>query len=210
MSYEIPEEKPMEARKPDMAYGRRYTAADYLQWTMDYRVELIDGRIFKMSPAPQDPHQKISGELTALFHTFFKGKECEVRDAPYDVYLPRPNQHWKQAENVVQPDFCVICDRQKIKRRGCVGAPDFLVEILSPSTAVKDLTFKKQLYETHGVKEYWVISIPDRTLFIYLLNGGIFNEKTIVNPTMVSPQNFPDLKVDFQAIFDDLMEYDDD
>ncbi len=208
MSYEQTEEdiSKMTAREPDMAYGRRYTAADYLEWTMEYMVELIGGRVFDMSAAPLDPHQKVSGDLQRELSTYFKKKKCAVRDAPYNVYFPESGQHWKEAENVVQPDICVICDRSKIIRRGCIGAPDFIVEILSPSTASKDLTHKKNLYEKHGVKEYWVVSIEERTLIRYVLDYEKYREEIIKNQQFVSPELFPDLELDFVEIFSDLIE----
>ncbi len=176
---------------------------------MDYMVELIGGRVFRMSPSPVDDHQKVVIDLTLAIGNYFHKKKCYVRIAPSDVYFPKKGQHWKEAEDVVQPDLYVVCDKSKKIRRGCVGAPDFLVEILSPATASKDLTHKKNLYEKHGVQEYWVVSIDERSVVRFVLENGKYQEELIENPSKIAPTLFPDLVIDFEEVFDDLMEYDD-
>ena len=140
-----------------------YTYKDYLSWRLKQRVELILGKIFKMSPAPSPAHQEIVSALNAAFYEQFRGYKCKVYPAPFDVRLDSDN-------TVVQPDICVVCDLSKIDERGCNGAPDLAVEIISPSTARKDLHEKFDLYERSGVKEYWIIHPFERTLSIFSLN----------------------------------------
>ena len=130
--------------EPDLS--GRYSAADYLQWKMEELVELIRGKIFKMSPAPSVNHQRISRNLGSVFHPCFQNHRCEYFPAPFDVYLVKEGQHYKETQNIVQPDLCVVCDPEKLMDIGCIGAPDLVVEILSPSTAKKDQVDKKALY----------------------------------------------------------------
>ena len=130
--------------------SRTYTYADYLTWEFPQRVELILGKIFVMSPAPNSNHQDISAWLGYQMMGYFKSHRCRIFMAPFDVVLPsRPDI----AESVVQPDICVICDELKIQEKRCYGPPDLVVEILSPSTRRKDLNQKRMLYESHGVRE---------------------------------------------------------
>lgn len=150
------EKKPNQVQEPDLS--GTYTAAEYLQWKLDEMVELIRGKVFKMTPAPSSNHQRIAVELIRIFANHFHNKKCEVFEAPFDVYLVAVGQDYKTAENIVEPDLCVICEPGKIRKFGCVGAPDFVIEILSPSTSKKDLKDKFELYEEFGVREYcWYI-----------------------------------------------------
>ncbi len=155
----------------DLDLNAAYTYADYLTWTFNERVELIKGKIFNMSPAPNLNHQKVSRELSFAFLNFMKGHSCQVFIAPFDVRLTkRDKASDKQITTVVQPDICVICDESKLDMKGCLGAPDLIVEILSPHTTKRDLTVKYKLYEENEVKEYWVASPDAKTLIIYTLN----------------------------------------
>jgi Uma2 family endonuclease len=131
---------------------KKYTYTDYLNWPDDERWELINGAAYAMSPAPKTAHQRISREISKAVFNFLDGKPCEAFSAPFDVKL--------DDDTVVQPDLSVICGEDKIDERGCTGAPDLVVEILSDSTAYKDLTEKRFLYQKHGVREYWIIN-PD-------------------------------------------------
>ena len=117
----------------DLDLTKRYTYNDYLTWQFDEMVELIRGRVFRMSPAPLSAHQLISMEISGQIYDYLKGKKCKVVTAPFDVRLPLPPDRQTDAkiDTVVQPDICVICDLSKIDRRGCLGAPDWVIEILS-------------------------------------------------------------------------------
>lgn len=189
----------------DLDLNRRYTYADYLQWTFDETVELIKGKIFRMSPAPGRSHQKISMNLSRLVSNYLLEKKCDVFAAPFDVRIPLPPEKRKeeQVDTVVQPDICVICDAQKLDDRGCLGAPDWIIEILSRSTSSKDLHEKFDLYEFAGVKEYWVIHPHEGTLLIYRLENGKYVgfQRPFTKGQVVDSIVFPDLKLDVDDIF---------
>ena len=152
--------------------SKRYTYADYLTWQFDEMVELIRGRVFRMSPAPNTSHQSISGELYFQIRQFLNPNTCRVFHAPFDVRLalPKKRQTANKIDTVVQPDLCIICDPSKIDERGCNGAPDWIIEILSASTATKDLTEKFDLYQHAGVKEYWIVHPNEQTIIPYQLD----------------------------------------
>ncbi len=153
--------------------NKRYTYADYLTWQFDERVELIRGKVFRMSPAPSMSHQWVSGELFFQIKTYLKATSCQVFTTPFDVRLPLPPQHQlpEKTDTIVQPDISVICDLSKLDDRGCHGAPDWIIEILSKSTAPKDLTEKFDLYQHAGVREYWIIHPHEQTVLAYVLNA---------------------------------------
>ena len=154
-----------------------YTYADYLEWKFEERVELIKGRIFKMSPAPNPKHQQVSIGLSAELYNFLKGKDCQVYAAPFDVRLPVKNKKRdNEITTVVQPDICIVCDESKIDKHGCIGAPDLVIEILSPGNTKKELKIKFELYEEAGIKEYWIVYPVEESIAVFLLNE---NEKFI-------------------------------
>jgi len=151
---------------------KRYTYADYLTWFDDIRRELIDGFI-KLFPAPRRIHAKVSYNISLHLGVFLlKNKgNCEVYSAPFDVRFPKNGEKENnKIFTVVQPDICVVCDLSKLDERGCLGAPDMIVEILSPSTGKRDLHDKFLLYETHGVKEYWIVYPEAKAIHVFLLN----------------------------------------
>lgn len=156
----------------DLDLNKRYTYADYLTWQFDEMVELIRGKVFRMSPAPGRLHQEISGNLYGAIWTHLRGKDCKVFSAPFDVRLELPpkQQNASKINTIVQPDISVICDASKLDAQGCNGAPDWIIEILSPATAKKDLNDKYSLYEHAGVKEYWIVHPTDGTIIPYLLD----------------------------------------
>jgi len=164
----------------DLDLTKTYTYADYLKWTFDERLELIKGRIFKMSPAPGSVHQRLSFRLTLWMGTYLKGKSCELFAAPFDVRLSRVSQEDGKVITVVQPDICVICDRSKIDDKGCLGAPDIVVEILSPGNNKKELQNKYEVYEESGVLEYWIIHPLEKTFFKYMLTDGQFQSSRML------------------------------
>lgn len=157
-----------DVNEPDVEYGH-YTYADYLKWTFEEQVELIKGKIFKMSPAPKRIHQKVSGGIFNKIYNCLKGQKCEVYSAPFDVRLPVKSKKNEDITTVVQPDICVICDPSKLDEAGCIGAPDIVIEILSKGNNKKELQNKYEVYEESGVKEYWVVSPDEQTLLIYTL-----------------------------------------
>jgi Uma2 family endonuclease len=146
----------------------KFSYADYLKWPVGERFELIEGVPYDMSPAPGVQHQSISFELSGLIYNFLKNKSCRAFTAPFDVrFIESANSKDKEIFTVVQPDITIICDEKKIDAKGCIGSPDVIIEILSPSTAYKDETEKLKLYEKHGVKEYWIVNPDARYLLIY-------------------------------------------
>ena len=156
-----------------MKQQEKYTYADYLTWE-EGRWEIIAGEIFDMTPAPSRIHQKILGELFFRLQSYVKDQDgrCEVYPAPFDVrFVNAEHEAGDDIDTVVQPDIVVVCDPEKLDDRGCLGAPDLVVEVLSPSTAKRDLKVKRQLYEQHGVKEYWLVHPVDQTVMVYILNN---------------------------------------
>ncbi len=129
--------------------NERYTYRDYCTWPDGERWEIIDGIAYDMSPAPSWEHQSICGRLTAFFFTALKGKKCIPMVSPCDVVL--------SDYDVVQPDLFVVCDESKITPKNLQGAPDLVIEILSPSTSHKDQQQKLDLYEKYRVKEYCIV-----------------------------------------------------
>lgn len=154
----------------DLDLNKSYTYADYLTWKFQERVELIKGKIFKMSPAPRVRHQEVSAFVMNRIYNFLFGKNCKVFSAPFDVRLTKRNKKNELVKTVVQPDICVICDPDKLDEFGCIGAPDIVVEILSPGNNSKELKNKYEVYEENGVKEYWIIHPEEKTFLAYILN----------------------------------------
>ena len=153
----------------DVIYGK-YSYADYFSWKIKERIELIKGKIFQMSPGPSMMHQNTSMHLSRIFYNFLDNKKCKVFSAPFDVRFPDNSIEDKDIGNVVQPDISVVCDLSKLDSRGCLGTPGLIVEILSRSSSKRDLKYKFELYENHGVKEYWVVHPEEHTLLIYTLD----------------------------------------
>ncbi|GAB2991660.1 Uma2 family endonuclease [Cyclobacterium sediminis] len=166
-------------KEPFSAYGS-YSYADYLSWQLDEMVELIRGSVFKQAAAPRLIHQRISGKIFHQIYTFLQGKNCEVFTAPFDVRLPVSSKDLDKIDTVVQPDLCVVCDPEKLDELGCVGAPDLIIEILSPGNNKKELQLKYEVYEASGVKEYWVIHPDERTLLIYTLERGTYQPSRLL------------------------------
>ncbi|TXL20334.1 hypothetical protein BMR06_05590 [Methylococcaceae bacterium HT5] len=160
----------------DSAY---HTYADYLQWT-ENNYELIDGEAYFIAPAPSLEHQDVAGEIFRQITNALVGKKCRVFMAPVDVRLPKTNEPDEQTDTIVQPDVLVVCDTNKLDRRGVRGAPDWVLEVLSPATASHDQIKKRDLYKRHGVREYWLIHPVDRVLTIYLLKDKEFTKPEIV------------------------------
>lgn len=166
--FNIDEESYNRVEEPDSSFT--YTYADYLQWKFEERLELFRGKIFKLS-APNTRHQDISRNILVPIALFLKKKPCKVFAAPFDVRLPVKNRKKdNEVTTVVQPDICVICDETKLDSRGCCGAPDLVVEILSPGNSKKEIRMKHELYEEAGVKEYWIVNPEEENIVVFVLN----------------------------------------
>lgn len=185
-------------------FSRQYTFADYFRWKFEERVELIRGFIHKMSPAPGPTHQSVSGFLTGTFFNFFKGKPCTFFAAPFDVRLPDSEKLTADEliYTVVQPDLCVICDLAKIDKRGCMGAPDLVVEVLSPGNTQKEMGLKFKLYEENGIKEYWFVHPSKKTITVYALQNGKYTGNHFSEKEEVCSVLFPELKFRTGEAFD--------
>jgi len=199
------EEEPQKAEEPITEYGRLdqggiYTYWDYLKWEFTERVELIKGKIFKMG-APNVGHQRISGNVFVALHAQFHGKSCEVFAAPFDVRLPVPKAG--KDTTVVQPDLCIICDPQKLQNaRSCDGAPDLVMEILSPGNTTHETRTKFKLYRDSGVREYWIIEPSKRAVSVYALQSGEYvGLQPSADGTVVQSRLFPDLRMGLSEIF---------
>jgi Uma2 family endonuclease len=153
---------------------QHHTYGDYLTWPGDVRYELIDGEAFCMAPAPTRSHQRLAGEIFRQLADALEGGPCEVNMAPFDVRLPDGDEADEAIATVVQPDLLVVCDPAKLDERGCRGAPDWIVEVLSPGSAGHDQIRKLALYERHGVREYWLAHPVDRVVTVYRLEDGAF------------------------------------
>jgi Uma2 family endonuclease len=152
--------------------NKRYTYADYLTWMDDVRRELHDGFIKLMTPAPSRSHQKISAKFMKIWGVYLEKKKCEVYAAPTDVRFPKNTKAKsdKLIYTVLQPDIFVICDLSKMDERGCLGAPDFIIEIVSPKNSRRDLKDKFDIYQDHGVREYWIVNPSDENVTVFILD----------------------------------------
>lgn len=168
-----------------------YTYKDYALWPDEERWELIEGVPYNMSAAPSRFHQEISGALFNSIYNYLKDKSCKVYHAPFDVRLPKGQESEEAILTVVQPDIAVICDQSKLDEKGCKGAPDLVIEIVSPSTVSKDMKEKLAVYERHGVKEYWIIHPIDKLAIVYRLQ----EDRQYVKPEIYSEDNALESKV---------------
>jgi Uma2 family endonuclease len=161
-------------------FNKKYNYSDYLLWQFKERVELLKGRLFPMA-APNVVHQHISRKMLVKLDAFLDDSHCALFHAPFDVRLPLPNHRVTKdkIDTVIQPDLCVICDKSKLDKQGCVGAPDLVVEILSPGNSKREMKDKFTLYEEAGVLEYWVIDPVHKFAFVYTMdkNTGKYTHK---------------------------------
>lgn len=185
----------------DMANGV-YTYADYLLWKFEERVELLKGRVFKMSPAPSRKHQEVLGNLYVATRISFEKQRCNVYVAPFDVRLPLKNEKKGQIHTVVQPDLCVVCDPSKLDDKGCLGAPDLVVEILSPGNSKKELKNKFEIYEEAGVPEYWVIYPNEESIHVYVLENEKYKALKPIVDDYITSEKFPNLKIHSTSLFE--------
>lgn len=186
--------------------GGHYTYADYLTWQMDEMVELIKGKIFKQVAAPRVSHQRIAGLIFTRLFLHLEKRQCEAFIAPFDVRLPVKSKRNEDIDTVVQPDICVVCDPDKIDELGCVGAPDLVVEILSPGNNKKELQNKYEVYKESGVKEYWIIHPNECTLIIYtLIEGKYQTSRIFTHGDKVASQAVEGFTLDLEEVFEGMM-----
>lgn len=190
----------------DVDESMTYSYAHYLNWLFDERVELIKGKVFKMSPAPSRIHQEIFGAIFNPIYSFLKNKSCKVYSAPFDVRFPKNSKADAAIFTVLQPDICVVCDLTKLDDRGCIGAPDLVVEIISPGNNKKELLHKYQIYQEFGVKEYWVVSQSDKNILIYNLDSeGKFRPSKVFNlGEEITSKVLPDFVLKVDDVFEGL------
>lgn len=203
--YPIPDETDEPVRQfNELDASLTYSYASYLNWLFPERVELIKGKIFKMSPAPSSVHQVVVGNIFLKLGNFLKKEHCKVFISPFDVRFPKESKDDKDVYTVLQPDICVICDRNKIDIRGCIGAPDLVVEVLSPGNTRMELINKYRVYEEFGVKEYWIVSQSYQNILIYTLNeDGKFQPSKIFT---LSEKITSSVLPGFELVLDDVFE----
>ncbi|MBX0292241.1 Uma2 family endonuclease [Hymenobacter sp. HSC-4F20] len=182
---------------------KTYTYADYLTWQLTDFVELVKGKVRRMSPAPRRVHQKISGYFFGSVYAHLLQRSCEVYHAPFDVRLTTTGPNGDaQITTVVQPDICVICDPEKLDDKGCLGAPDWIIEILSPSTAAYDTREKFELYEESGVTEYWIVFPGEKTVATYVLENGRYQSRgAYFEPGPLPVHTLPGLELQWEGVF---------
>lgn len=177
-----------------------YTYADYLLWKFEERVELFKGKIFpNETPSPQ--HQKTSINIVGSLFPFLKKHKRQLFTAPFDVRLPLKNEKGDQIHTVVQPDLCVICDENKLDERGCVGAPDLVIEILSPGNSKREMKQKFEIYEEASVSEYWIIDPSHESILVNTLENGKYRTLKPVVDDYITSVIFPELKIHTSEIF---------
>lgn len=183
---------------------QKFTYSDYLKWNEGERWEIINGEAYNMSPAPQRIHQKISRKLSFQLESQLEGKACEHYYAPFDVRLPLGDEREEDITNVVQPDLSVICDPGKLDDKGCIGAPDFVIEILSPGSRRRDKLEKFNLYEMAGVKEYWMVSPEEQMVEVFLLgpDGFYGRPRMYTEKDTVEVSVLKNISIDLSKIFE--------
>jgi Uma2 family endonuclease len=182
-----------------------YTYADYLLWQFEERVELLRGHLRQMA-APSRKHQTISSNLHRLVANALWGSSCKVYAAPFDVRLTRFSKAQnKEVTTVVQPDLCVVCDTTKLDDRGCLGAPDLIVEILSPGNSRTEMKDKFEIYQEAGVLEYWIVLPTEKIIQVWKLTseGFYIGLPPKVEGDMLTTAIIPNLEVDLLDVFAD-------
>jgi len=203
--YPTEEELPLIETVNEIDFSANYSYADYMRFAFDERLEIIKGQLFRMSPAPSRIHQEILTNIFGPIYNILNGKQCRVYTAPFDVRLAKKTQDDKEVFTVVQPDIVVICDPNKLDKRGCIGAPDIVVEILSPGNNKKELVNKFEVYEEAGVKEYWIVGPSEKTFFRYILDkeGKFQPTKLLTTGEEVTTSVLPGFSLNLEEVFRD-------
>jgi Uma2 family endonuclease len=196
--------------------SKLYSYSDYLLWQFEERIELLKGKLLRMSPAPSRKHQDISVLLLNKIFNSLENNTCKVYSAPFDVRLPisedldvskkYKNKAKKLPDGkmmtVLQPDICVICDIDKLDERGCVGAPDLIIEILSPGNTQKEMKDKFEIYQEAGVREYWMVETLSEFILKYTLVDDIFvGSKPYTNKEQIKSEVLSGFVLDVGSIF---------
>ncbi len=192
-----------QVREAKLDGKKGYTYSQYLTWNDEKRYELIDGVVYQMAPAPSRRHQQVLAALYVQFYNYLIDQECEVYFAPFEVRLPGEREEEQTISTVVQPDLVVVCAQDKLDEAGCKGAPDLVLEVVSASSRGRDRQLKKDLYQKHGVREYWLVDYLQNKIEVYLLN----EEQRYGKPVLYNQQQqvvvsiFADLKIDLALVF---------
>jgi len=191
----------------ELDLNKRYTYADYLTWMDDKRRELFNGFIRLMTPAPSRKHQEISFNLTGILRNYIIDKGCKGFAAPSDVRLPKDRKKKGDQEiyTVLQPDLYIVCDPSKLDDRGCIGAPDMVIEIVSAKNSKRDIKDKFEIYQHHGVREYWIVNPNDENVTVFVLDeNGKYQFVGMYAGDDKIPVNIfnGDLKIDLLEVFE--------
>jgi len=191
----------------ELDLNKKYSFAEYLTWIDDKRRELWNGFINLMTPAPNLEHQNISMNLLTNFVSkFHNNLKCKLFHASFDVRFPKNGETDNdKIYTVVQPDIVIVCDKTKLDNKGCIGAPDFIAEIVSPSTAKRDMVDKFQLYEEHGVREYWIVFPNEQFINAYFLENGKYQLSGVyTREDKISVKIFEgELEIDLKDVFEE-------
>ncbi len=164
----------------------RCTLADALGWDEDERMELIDGDPVMMAP-PTRAHQEAVTALVGQIYDCLKGKKCKVYAAPFAVRLfEEAGEDPEDVDTMVEPDVSVVCDPSKLDDIGCRGAPDFVAEVLSPSSKRHDRLVKLELYQRAGVPEYWIVDPEQKTVQVCVLDGDSYRVAALYTESEVA------------------------
>lgn len=185
---------------------RKYSYADYLTWPEDERWEISDG-IAYMQAAPSPIHQEILVGLLVQLHHYFSGDLCKVYPAPFCVRLIKDDEKKSEdIKNVVEPDITIVCDKSKIDETGCNGAPDMIIEIISPSSIKMDRFIKFNSYEKAGVKEYWIVEPGGKLVSVFVLQDDqrYGRPETYTEADKIKVSILPDLIIDLKPVFESV------
>ena len=179
---------------------KKYTSSEFLEFAKDKeeRYELINGRIYMMA-SPGRTHQRIAGSIYRKLGNYLDGKPCEPFISPFDVVLFEKNEIWDKSQNVFQPDVFVVCDPEKNSEERIYGAPDFVIEVVSPSNSERDYYYKCNLYMKYGVKEYWIVNPETKNILVYI-NGEEIKTYNFTFGDKVKVSIFEDFKIDFKEL----------
>ncbi len=188
-----------------LRHPERHGYGEYLTWPQDQRYELIDGMAYAMAAAPVRRHQRLVLEIARQIADALEDGPCEVNVAPFDVRLPDGDEADEAIATVVQPDLVVVCDPVKLDDLGCRGAPDWIIEVLSPTSAGQDQVRKLALYERHGVREYWLAHPSDRIVTVYRLEGGSYGRPLVSEMEgLLASSACPQVEIDWRRVIKGL------
>ncbi|MTI85707.1 MAG: Uma2 family endonuclease [Firmicutes bacterium] len=181
---------------------KHYSYKDYKDLPTDKKYEILNGVLYNLAPSPSTQHQRILGDLFVSIKTHLKESRCEVFCAPYDVLLPDADEDAESTKTVVQPDIMVICDKSKLTEKNCIGAPELIIEIVSPSAPSMDYVKKLQLYEKHKVREYWIVNYLRQDIMVYQLQkNGEYNAPETYSNGEITSGTFQNIKIHMEGIF---------